>query len=138
MWGDGRDGTYGIDNPSSETYLTLNGLSVADDAVLGDYEIWGTAREGTKWTITARSGGDLLWIAGGTFSEFQEETERLTATVTSYADSDCTIDDYGESGLSRLPNCNREILAVGWTSGAKFFQAHKRRRWWFGTCCPPG
>ena len=48
MWGDGRDGTYGIDNPSSETYLTLNGLSVADDAVLGDYEIWGTASEGTK------------------------------------------------------------------------------------------
>lgn len=48
MWGDGRNGIYGITNPSSETYLTLNGLSVADDAVLGDYEIWGTASEGTK------------------------------------------------------------------------------------------
>ena len=104
MWGDGRDGTYGIDNPSSETYLTLNGLSVADDAVLGDYEIWGTAREGTKWTITARSGGELLWIAGGVFSEFQEETETFTATVTSYAESDCTIDAYGESDLNCPPS----------------------------------
>lgn len=100
MVADGRGGTFGPENPSTETYLTLNGLNVADDAVLGDYEIWGTASEGTKWTITARSGGELLWIAGGTFSEFQEETERLTATVNSYADSDCTIDAFGES--SRL------------------------------------
>lgn len=79
--------------------MTLNGISANEDAVLGDYEIWATADGGTEWTITARSGGELLWVAGGVFSEFQEETERLTATVTSHADSDCTIDAYGESKL---------------------------------------
>ena len=79
--------------------MTLNGLDVGTDPVLGDYEIWGYGREGTKWTITARSGGELLWVAGGLFSQFQRETERFTATVTSYAESDCTVEAYGESGL---------------------------------------
>ena len=98
MVSDGRDG-FGYDNPGSETYLSLNGLTVADDAVLGDYEIWAEGDGGTSWTITARSGGELLWVAGGVFSEFQEETERLTATVFSYAESDCTIDAYGEQSV---------------------------------------
>ena len=103
-WGETPDRMHGVEYPGSESYLTLNGLNVADDAVLGDYVIWGTADGGTKWTITARSGGELLWIAGGVFSEFQEETETFTATVTSYAESDCTIDAYGESGLHCLPS----------------------------------
>ena len=103
-WGEDLDRMYGVEYPGSESYLTLNGLNVVDDAVLGDYVIWGTAYWGTKWTITARSGGELLWIAGGVFSEFQEETETFTATVTSYAESDCTIDAYGESGLNCPPS----------------------------------
>ena len=103
-WGEDLDRMYGVEYPGSESYLTLNGLNVADDAVLGDYVIWGTADGGTKWTITARSGGELLWIAGGVFSEFQEETETFTATVTSYAESDCTIDAYGESDLNCPPS----------------------------------
>lgn len=85
--------------PDSGAYVIFNGLDVFDDAVLGDYEIWGGGGEGTVWTITARSGGELLWIAGGEFSEFQEETERLIATVTSYADSDCKNDNYGKKTL---------------------------------------
>lgn len=96
MWGDGRGGLNGFDNPASESYLTLNGLSVCDDAVIGDYTIWATASEGTKWTMTARSGGELLWTKGGVFSEFQEETDTYTATVSAYAESDCTLDAYGE------------------------------------------
>ena len=80
----------------SEAYVTFNGLDVSTDAVLGDYEIWGTGREGTLWTITARSGGELLWVAGGEFSEFETETRRMIATVTSYADSDCKNDNYGK------------------------------------------
>lgn len=60
MTANGRDGTYGFEFPATETYLTLNGLNADEDAVLGDYEIWGTAAVGTKWTITARSGGELL------------------------------------------------------------------------------
>ena len=93
--GDGRDG-YGYDNPGSESYLSLNGLTVEDDAVLGDYDIWAEGAGGTSWTITARSGGEVLWVSGGVFSEFQRETERFTATVSAYAESDCTIDAYGE------------------------------------------
>lgn len=103
MWGDGRSYELGEEYPGSETYLLLNGLSVGDDAVLGDYEVWADkGREGAKWTMTARSGGELLWITGGEFSEFQEETDRFTATVTAYAESDCTIDAYGES----IPQCS--------------------------------
>ena len=98
---DGRDG-YGFDNPGSETYLSLNGLNVGDDAVLGDYIVWGKASEGTIWSITARSGGELLWIAGGVIGELESETDRYTATVSSYAESDCTIDAYGESGLVKF------------------------------------
>ena len=44
MWATDLESEYESGTPGSETYLTLNGLSVADDAVLGDYEIWGTAR----------------------------------------------------------------------------------------------
>lgn len=109
MWATDLESEYESGTPGSETYLTLNGLSVADDAVLGDYEIWGTARWGTKWTLTARSGGELLWIAGGVFSEFQEETKRFIATVTSYAESDCKIDAYGKYGLRCLPGTGMDV-----------------------------
>lgn len=74
----------------------MNGLNATEDAVLGDYEIWGTAFFGTEWTITARSNGDLLWVKGGTFADYQEETDKFVATVTSYADSDCKNEEYGE------------------------------------------
>lgn len=108
-WGDGRDGR---DDPGSETYLTMNGLSAANDAVLGDYEIWAEGRELSPWTITARSGGELLWIAGGVIPEFEEETEHLTATVSSYAESDCTIDAYGETELTHPTAKVRQILRI--------------------------
>lgn len=60
MWGDGRGGDTGFDNPASEAYLTLNGLAAADDKILGEYEIWATATESPKRTMIARSGFDLL------------------------------------------------------------------------------
>lgn len=103
-WGDEHDG-YGEDFPGYESYVTLNGLNVGSDAVLGDYHIWGTGREGTKWTITARSGGELLWVAGGLFSQFQRETGNFTATVTSYAESDCTVEAYGKFGPMLVLAC---------------------------------
>ena len=56
---------------------------------------------GSRGHITARSGGELLWTAGGVFGEDDYSTDRYTATVTSYADSDCTVDAYGESGPAR-------------------------------------
>lgn len=94
MLGDGRHGTNGFDNPSTETNLSLDGLSVTDDAVLVDYESGGTADEGTKWTITASSAGDRSAVDRGRY--FLRTSGRLTATVTGYADSDCTIEAYGE------------------------------------------
>lgn len=111
--------------PESDAYLTLNGLNVADDAVLGDYEIWGTGREGTVWTITARSGGELLWVAGGEFSEFQTETERLIATVTSYAESDCSVDTYDKCPANAIspdgfPPCSKCPLGVVSRGGTTF------------------
>lgn len=108
---DGRNGSFGVEYPSTETYVTLNGLSITDDVVLGDYEIWSTVAVGTTWTITARSARELLWIAGGTISEFEKETERLTATVTNYTDSDIVIDAYGES---RNVSWTRSTLEKGY------------------------
>ena len=102
-WSEDANNRFGVEHPGSESYLTLNGLNVADDAVLGDYVIWGAANVGTKWTITARSGGELLWIEGGVFSEFQYETDTFTATVSTYAEGDCTINAYGESCLHGPP-----------------------------------
>lgn len=99
IWAERREGRNGDCIARPQTYLTLNGLSEDNDAVLGDYKIWVTGGRSTTWTITARSGGELLWVNGGVFSEFQEETETFTATVTSYAESDCTVDEYGERRL---------------------------------------
>eukprot|EP00904_Undaria_pinnatifida_P011685 jgi/Undpi1/7647/HiC_scaffold_23.g10120.m1 len=105
-----RDG-YEFDDPGSETYLSLNGLNVDDDAVLGDYVVWGEAREGTIWSITARSGGELLWIAGGVIAEFESATDRYTATVSSYAESDCTIDTYALVGFQLPETVSDAIIA---------------------------
>lgn len=64
--------------------------------MLGDYEVWGTGGEGKKWSMTARSGGELLWTAGGELAGDHYQTETFVATVTSYAESDCTNDNYGK------------------------------------------
>lgn len=104
-WQDvGMAGELRIDNyddPGAETYILLNGLSVDTDAVLGDYTVWGRyAQEDAMYTITARSGGELLWVVGGTVGK-DGETPRFTATVTEYAESDCNIPAYGEALLPK-------------------------------------
>ena len=107
IWAESREGLNGDSIRRPQTYVTLNGLSAANDAVLGDYKIWGTGGQLTTWTITARSGGEMLWVQGGIFSEFQDETETFTATVTSYAESDCTVDEFGERGLGHRKYRNK-------------------------------
>lgn len=89
-----------LDGPGSETFILLNGLTVADDNVLGDYKAWVTnGQDGSEWLLTARSGGELLWVVGGVVrSDLDDsDTPRYTATVTEYAESDCSIDLYGEA-----------------------------------------
>lgn len=79
-----------------QSYILMNDLSVDSDMVLGDYMVQGLySREGGRYTITARSGGELLWIAGGELGKNEEQTPVYTATVTEYVESDCYIPDYG-------------------------------------------
>lgn len=85
--------------PGSETFILLNGLSVTEDEVLGDYEAWVTnGEEGTEWLLTALSGGELMWSREGVVTDESDDagTTRYTATVTEYTESDCTIEAYGK------------------------------------------
>lgn len=83
-------------DPGAQTYVLLNGLSVDSDAVLGDYTVWGKyAQDDALYTITARSGSELLWVVGGTVGK-NGETPEFVATVTDYAESDCNIPAYGK------------------------------------------
>lgn len=85
-----------------QNYLLFNGLSVDEDTVLGDYIVYArtvSARDGSDavpWTLTARSGGELLWEVQGLSPARGSATAAYTATVTEYSDSDCSIDTYGE------------------------------------------
>ena len=49
------------------------------------------------------------------FSQDQTETEKLLATVTSYAESDCTNDNYGEN-----------LSGVGYRTGNEFISVPKQ------------
>lgn len=85
------------DGPGSETFILLNGLSVDDDMVLGDYKAYVTnGEEGVQWILTARLGGELLWVEYGEVTP-NYESDKFTATVTEYSESDCNIDAYGEA-----------------------------------------
>lgn len=84
-----------LSGPGSETFILLNGLSVADDNVLGDYEAFVTnGGEATEWLLTASLGGVVVWAQTGVATDDSDPT-RYTVTVTEYTESDCSIDTYG-------------------------------------------
>lgn len=91
-----------VDSVEIQSYLLFNGLSTNEDVVLGDYIVYARtvwARDGSDavpWTLTARSGGELLWKVEGLSPAPGSATVAYTATVTEYGDSDCSIDTYGE------------------------------------------
>lgn len=89
-----------LDGPGSETFILLNGLSNENDEVLGDYTAWvSNGEEGVRWVLTARSGGELLWEREGEVTSAYD-SDKYTATVTDYAESNCDIDAYGEEAHS--------------------------------------
>jgi len=87
-----------VRGPGTETFTLLNGLSVANDNVLGDYTAWvslGNGDDGTEYLVTARSGGKLMWAVAGMAVDNTDENARYTAIVSEYTESDCSIDAYG-------------------------------------------
>ena len=56
--------TFGsTDDPGMKNnmYTLMNGLDVTEDQVLGDYTVWVKGgREGEKYLLTARAGGELM------------------------------------------------------------------------------
>lgn len=99
------------DGHGSETFVLLNGLSVDDDDVLGDYQAYVTnGEEGVQWILTARSGGELLWVEYGEVTDAYE-SDKFTATVTEYAESDCDTEAYGETHPS-FPNLRHSGRAL--------------------------
>lgn len=89
-----------LDGPGSDTFILLNGLSVTDDDVLGDYEAWVTKFNtgvSAEWLMTAHSGGELIWAVTGVVDSGPFNGEVYTATLTEYTESDCSIDTYGEA-----------------------------------------
>lgn len=88
-----------LDGPGSETFILLNGLSVENDEVLGEYTAWvSNCEEGVRWVLTARSGSELLWAREGEVTSAYD-SDKYTATVIEYAESNCNIDAYGEEAL---------------------------------------
>lgn len=89
-----------------QIYLLFNGLSVDEDPVVGDYTAWITSGdEGAPYSITALLGGEVLWIEEGVLDSERRSPEYV-ATLTEYADSDCSIEAYGKRSL-RIETRNR-------------------------------
>lgn len=67
--------------------------------VLGDYVVKvDGGSSGTRWTLTARTGGKVAFIKEGVASN--HKTETFTVTITEYVDSDCKNDSFGEACIN--------------------------------------
>lgn len=66
-----------------ETFYVYNGLSVGDDDVLGEYTanvFFGFAQTDTRWTLTARVDGEVVWTEGGKILGSYSSDRRLSTS----------------------------------------------------------
>ena len=80
-----------------QTYLLFNGLDVDSDPVLGTYSV--TVERGFSddpFKVTALVNGEVVWVEEGTLNSSGDSPTAFEVELTTYADSDCSIDVYGE------------------------------------------
>ena len=96
-----------------QTYLLFNGLDVDSDPVLGTYSVTvERGFSGDPFKVTALVNGDVVWVEEGTLNSGGDSPTAFEVELTTYAESDCSIDVYGEykataaavSLLSDLPS----------------------------------